>query len=507
MEGKVQFLRNLVRLRKKLRHAQLIEQLQWTVFGSGIPALLMTAAVWIRPFPFWKSCLTGLWVLLIFGMAIHLYRRRATIDQSIRIYDEAEGENTISTANAELDGNHPLLPLVLRNAQDAMNRHREKVLGRRYWSFHTRLAIAALLLYGGSAVILTQGHASFDTAAELKKKSDITKESDKRLEQEAIKDSVKKKEMAKELQEIKKEKDPMERQKAIMKKVKENNLKKQKAELSLREVERFKKIAEQSKADGVAKALKNFDQKALNKEMKALSDEQLELLKKQLGSDPEKTLSDALKAAEGADKDSQALAKWNEKLSKEAADLTAALKDKNLESMQLTDSGDSQSPQEQSGNQSDPGSDQEPKDPSSESGSNAPGKGSGAGNGNGSGKGSGGASGSGNGNGTGNGTGSGSGSGSGKGAGLGQGSRDLLTIPERMEGKTNTEIDSGKLNKGKKGEQFSSDGPVKRGSVRSYEEVYQDYYSSYRKGEDRQTIPKDLESVVESYFSEIDPGE
>lgn len=76
-----------------------------------------------------------------------------------------------------------------------------------------------------------------------------------------------------------------------------------------------------------------------------------------------------------------------------------------------------------------------------------------------------------------------------------------------MEGKTNTEPDSGKLNRGMKGEQFSSDDPVKRGSVRSYEEVYQDYYSSYRKGEDRQTIPKDLESVVESYFSEIDPGE
>ncbi|MGD7048116.1 hypothetical protein FZC83_12545 [Rossellomorea marisflavi] len=505
MEGKVQFLRNLSRLRKKLRYAQFIQQLQWTVFGLSLPALLITAAVWIRPFPFWKSYLAGLWILLIFGMVIHLYRRRATFEQSVKIYDEAEGENTISTVNAELEGNHPLLPLVLRDALDAMNRHAEKVQGRRYWSFHTRLAIAALLLYGGSALILTQGHASFETAAELKKKSEITKESDKRLEQEAIKDSVKKKELAKELQEIKKEKDPVERQKAIMKKVKENNLKKQKADLSLRELERFKKIAEQSKADGVAKALKNFDQKALSKEVKALSDEQLEQLKKQLGSDPEKTLSDALKAAEGADKDSQALAKWSENLSKEAADLAADLDDKDLESMNLADTGDSQPPQEQSGNQSDPGSDQEPKDPSSGSGSNAPGNGNGAGNG--SGKGSGGANGSGNGNGTGNGTGSGSGSGSGKGAGLGQGSRDLLTIPERMEGKTNTETDSGKLNRGMKGEQFSSDDPVKRGSVRSYEEVYQDYYSSYRKGEDRQTIPKDLESVVESYFSEIDPGE
>lgn len=503
MEGKGQFLRYLYRLRKKLRYAQHIEQLQRIVFGSGILALLMTAAVWIRPFPFWQRYLAGMWVLLIIGMAIHLYRKRATIEQSVRIYDEAAGENTISTARGELDGSHPLLPLVLRDALRAMNRHEERVHGRRYWRFHTRLAIAALLLYGGSALVLTQGHASFETAAELKKKSEVTMESDKRLEKEAKKNSVKKKELAKEIQEIKQEKDPMERQKAIMKKVKENNLKKQKAELSLRELERIKKIAEQMKADGVADALKKFDQKALEKEMKALSDEQLERLKKQLGNDPEKTLSDALKAAEGAEKASHSYAKWNEALSKEAGDLAAALEAKDLDSMELATSDDPPPPTD--GSQPDPGSEQEQKNQPSGSGSTAAGKGSGTGNGNGSGNGGGGANGSG--KGTGNGNGRGSGSGSGSGAGFSQGSRELLTIPERMEGKTNTEVDSGKLNKGRQGERFSSDGPVERGSVRSYEEVYQDYYSSYRKGEDRQTIPKDLESVVESYFSEIDPGE
>lgn len=138
---------------------------------------------------------------------------------------------------------------------------------------------------------------------------------------------------------------------------------------------------------------------------------------------------------------------------------------------------------------------------------NSPNNGSGSGSGTGSGSGSisGSGSGAGSGSGSGSGTGSGSGSGLGGGAGLGQGSRDLLTIPSGMEGETNIENDNGSLGKGTQGQQFEGNGPVIKGSIRRYSEVFGNYESSYRQSTDRYKLPADLEEIVKNYFTSIDP--
>jgi len=109
--------------------------------------------------------------------------------------------------------------------------------------------------------------------------------------------------------------------------------------------------------------------------------------------------------------------------------------------------------------------------------------------------------------GTGQGTGTGSGSsgmGQGSGAGQGQGSRDLLSVPERVGGSSETTADGGPLNEGTAvGEQKGSV-PVTKGTIRPYEEVIGDYKESYLKSSERMQLPKDLQDIVQSYFSSIE---
>ena len=115
----------------------------------------------------------------------------------------------------------------------------------------------------------------------------------------------------------------------------------------------------------------------------------------------------------------------------------------------------------------------------------------------------------GNGNGTGSGNRSSSSNGTGTvglGAGIGQGSRELLTIPQRLNGKTNMEIDNGMLGEGQANAQSDGNGPVLKGSIRPYTEVYRQYEQAYRQSTDRYKYPADLEEIVKSYFTNIDPN-
>ncbi|MEH7106932.1 hypothetical protein V7083_04040, partial [Bacillus sp. JJ1764] len=72
--------------------------------------------------------------------------------------------------------------------------------------------------------------------------------------------------------------------------------------------------------------------------------------------------------------------------------------------------------------------------------------------------------------------------------------------------KTNLETDSGNLGQGSPSQQFSGNGPVLRGQIRSYQEVYGQYMDTYWNSTDRVTLPSDLEEIVKSYFTTIDPN-
>ena len=111
--------------------------------------------------------------------------------------------------------------------------------------------------------------------------------------------------------------------------------------------------------------------------------------------------------------------------------------------------------------------------------------------------------GQGKGQGQGQGNGSGSGSGLGQGAGRGQGGRDLLTTP-RIGGSSDTTVDSGQLGDGSNVSEQQGNGPITKGSIRPYEEVIGSYKDSYLESSERLQLPKDLQHVVQSYFTTIE---
>lgn len=134
-----------------------------------------------------------------------------------------------------------------------------------------------------------------------------------------------------------------------------------------------------------------------------------------------------------------------------------------------------------------------------EAGSN-PGAGTGTGNGAGNGSGTGNGSGSG----QGQGQGTGQGQGQGDGAGLGSGGRTLVTTPRDLKGSGNVQTDGGPSTGGSV--QKGGESPVFDGVSRPYEEVYSDYATEAKRSLERRDLPQSMQSLVENYFTEIDPG-
>ncbi|MCM3699924.1 hypothetical protein [Paenibacillus macerans] len=105
---------------------------------------------------------------------------------------------------------------------------------------------------------------------------------------------------------------------------------------------------------------------------------------------------------------------------------------------------------------------------------------------------------------TGPGAGQGQGGGNGVGAGLGSGGRALVTTPRDLAGSGNAQQDGGPATGGSVQKGGSS--PVFDGVSRPYEEVYSDYAAEAKESLKRGDLPQSLQSLVENYFTEIDPG-
>lgn len=110
--------------------------------------------------------------------------------------------------------------------------------------------------------------------------------------------------------------------------------------------------------------------------------------------------------------------------------------------------------------------------------------------------------------GSGSGTGSGSGSGSGGGngglqGGKGSGGRDLLAVPNRIGGSSDTTIDSGNIGEGDTIEEKGFV-PAIKGDIRPYEEVVGTYKDSYMQSTERLQLPSDLQQMVQNYFTSIE---
>lgn len=95
------------------------------------------------------------------------------------------------------------------------------------------------------------------------------------------------------------------------------------------------------------------------------------------------------------------------------------------------------------------------------------------------------------------------GGGNGAGAGTGAGPREFLTIPERIDGESTIEVDTGELGEGESTRQQSSETSTTKGTIRPYQEAIKQYERGYRESIQRLQLPSHLEGVVKDYFSEL----
>lgn len=80
----------------------------------------------------------------------------------------------------------------------------------------------------------------------------------------------------------------------------------------------------------------------------------------------------------------------------------------------------------------------------------------------------------------------------------------MLTTPNRIGGSTETSVDGGALGDGSHVSEQQGNGPITKGSIRPYEEVIGSYKDSYLESSERLQLPKDLQNVVQSYFTSIE---
>ncbi|WP_034756085.1 hypothetical protein [Rossellomorea vietnamensis] len=492
------FLKLLNQLRKKILIRQIwyVFQLLLVFAGAFVLCLITLASVII--IPYWDKMLwIGILFIVVSGVVIS-FPRRVTLKESALFYDRFVEDDRVTAAYSSLRNGHVLSPLIIRDAlvkmretPPDMNMYRRRII-------QPRLMISTILLVFLSLLIFTQRDATFQEAKRLEKEKEIIAQSNSRITKQANKKenaSIKER-LLKENEQLKEKKAATERYEEINKKVKELSLQKKTMEKQKAKLQEVKKELNGLDFPDIKEAIQETDSDKLQQKVNQLSEEQkrqlLEVMEKQ-GIASLEELANVLKESEGSNQLNE-IANLQEEMQREADLLGKAIgKSRTTDQGQATQKTPSkQKGEAASSTQSNSRSEANKQNASSTKGSGATSSsgqnGQGAGTGSGTGKGS-------------------SGKGNGTGAGFGQGDREWLSVPEKTGGESRIELDAGKLGDGKKGDQFQANGPVQKGSLRPYEEVYQQYYSSYRSGTDRATIPKDLEHIIESYFSEIDPGE
>ncbi|OCA85472.1 hypothetical protein A8F94_11310 [Bacillus sp. FJAT-27225] len=528
MEDKQQFLKLLTPVRRQLRIRRALLGLQYGfIAGAGVTMLIyFLARIVVLPFYHqFAIWITGLGFLV---SAIWVWRGWPGWKDAVKVYNSYVAEDRVLSAFSFYKEDGMLHRLQLAEAVRWMRRVSDQVLGRKK-KYQVSKWIIAGILFGSLAYAANElPSKKMEQAAMQETEKKILEKAEKELDKQIAKE--KDPQAKKVLEELKKElvkaKTPEDALKALESKKKELALKEMKEEEKGNQIARNQEQLEKAGLTKLASALKEKDiEKAvqelskLNQAAGQLNKEQKQALTQLTGKEGQMTeqelaqLAEKLKDALNSENALNQLASARAALSQQGQTVQKLMKDNGIPPGQIamnptTGTSQGQTPSGQKNGSSGQNGAQQPGNGTS------PGQGNSQGNGNGSGHGNGSGTGNGNGNGTGTGTGTGTGSGNGgnggngtgSGAGLGQGSRDFLTVPEHIGGKTNVETDSGNLGSGSPASQYESDGPILRGTIRPYEEVYGSYADSYRTSMDRMNLPGGLETIVKNYFSDLDPN-
>ena len=518
MEDKRQFYQLLKPIRRQLLIIKVLCEFHYWIVAAAVLSLLILISARVFVIPYYQEIIYFTCLLLILPFIFRIWRNKPGWKESAFIFNTYVPEDRVMTAFSFLDDKGLLQQLQLAEALKFMKREQQRVLTRKKQYLLPKWLLAAAILICFTALFLFYPNQTQQLAVKKETEIAVLKKIEKELKEKSKKEqnpgTKKALEKAKDI--LAKKPELKEALKKLVSERKELELKTLKEQEKQKDLKNWQQNLQQSGFNQLAAALDKKDLKQVRKELENINKKYDQLTEKQ---------KNALGKLNGSakkltDKELEELAK---KISAalEAAELTeqyasaeAAVADA-VENLQKEMDANGIPSGQMALNSPDQTSGQPGNPPNS-------GNGNAAGNGNngtggsqgnkgtgnnpssGQGNGAGGGNGTGHGSGAGNG-GTGTGQGSGNGAGFGMGSREFLTIPEKLNGPTNLESDSGKIENGAGVKQYESNGPVLKGQIRSYQEVYQQYQDSYRNSTDRVKLPNDLENIVKNYFSSLDP--
>ncbi|WP_174612888.1 hypothetical protein [Virgibacillus ihumii] len=540
MKQKDQFFRLLTEVKRKLWLQAAVQILYTALLTCAGLLLLWIAASRFFVILYLDTKIVVTIGLVIAGFLIYFLLIKPGSLEAAKKFDQQGLDDRVMTSFHFMDETSTMAELqrkdTLKKMKHVLPAIKQEKAGWFQWR---KLAVfASLLLLAYLGVLFPSDF--MEIAKDKEEEQEIVNENQEKVEQFTEKHQEQVGEKADEqldklLEEVKKEKKAEEMKEDLLQAEKQLNELKQQSQQSQKQLDRAAKELQKQGLNNLANAINQKNPSQMEKQMAMLKERLDNLSEKELQSLKEKLQS----AAKSMGMDNEALAEG--KLSKEQLDQLMSKMEKQLKNLaesagnasklataqkelqqlarnmnqqlasaglgtpgSLTFSSGASSSSNSSGTSGQSGESGQQGQSGAGSG-NSSGSGSDSGSGSGAGSGSGSGSGTGSGSGSGTGAGSGSGSGSGgNGAGLGKGNRNL-TVPKKLDGRQNREVDTGKSGSGPTEQQVAPNAPVLPGEVRSYDEVYQHYKNTYREALERNDYPDHLQKIIKGYFSDIEP--
>ncbi len=508
MKESKQFIGLVKPVQRQLFWLLLWKEGQLFLLGASVWAVVLNLLARMIVFPFVLRFLLIGWLVLGIISVYRVCLRRPSIKTASLVFNQYVPEDRVITALSFLQQEGELERLQLRDAVRHMKIHEQDVWKRKKKVLYPKWLVAAFLL-GGVATLsaLFPSEAMHEAKKEekvAKMMDEIEKEMKEKIKE--TKDPVAKKALEEAEKRLADVKEPAQALKELEKITKQLDLQVMKQKEKQHQLAEWQQQANNAGLKELAKLLEQRDLEKLEQELQRLNQDWKQLTNKQqealaqlmkqqeqLTEEQLQALVEQLKTALQSGELSQQLAQASGQIQQVSQQVQRQLSDNGMPTKLGVSSGNNQNPSSLTPN------------PSSNQKSNQ-----GQGNGQNGQSGQGGSGGTGTGSSPGTGTGSGIGNGQGAGqggtsGGFGQGSREMLTIPEVTEGQENRENDSGELGEGSSQQQTAEGAPVLKGSLRDYEEVYEQYGQSYRESTERLRLPADLTNIVKEYYEQLDP--
>ncbi|MDM5246696.1 MULTISPECIES: hypothetical protein [unclassified Lysinibacillus] len=480
MEHRKQLRKYIQRAKTSLTVERSIPIAQYGLFLALLSSASLFLVSRLFVWPYYRETAFAVFLVVILATVLFMWWKRVKEKEALHTLDDYFSHNELVTALSFEDDKDPLVQSLVNKAMQSVENAFASFKARKKNLFRPKALVGLFVTAVGLAILYMFPAATQIEAIEVEKEKAVIEDVKKEVAKLEKKTETKEvKEQLKELQNTLKEAETAEEAlREVVKKQKELSLKEQQLKdkqtaskegaseeqgLSKEEVEQLKELA-QMQQELTQNA--NATQTAMSK----------------LGKPASNTLQNAIASANSANNNQQNNTNQNQNSSANSQP-----------SNQQGQTGQQGQNNSQNGSQQASGNGQAQGSNQSKQQGQGNGQGQGQGQGNGQGQGQG------NGNGSGQGTGSG-----GQGAGTGQGGRDLLTTPNRIGGSSQTSVDGGALGDGSNISEQQGNGPITKGSIRPYEEVIGSYKDSYLESSERLQLPKDLQNVVQSYFTSIE---